>query len=239
MPRYVPKGSPHSITYQFEVGGQLVTPDPGSVRVSLFDNSGTPVGDWDEKAVTVTAPASKVQLNFSGADNTTFLEVGIRTVRIDFYYSGGFYSDRIDYLLTDDAPLPVSDSEVVAVLGLLVSDVPPDMIDVAMAVDTLERAYPIDVRAIVAAGTKLTLPLLRAVKLQAALTLSVTLENWVMQMEQADNALYRRFEEIDFSTMRESLKAELAALMQTVTGNAPAVPVLGILTTETDVITGG
>lgn len=238
MPRYISKGQAYTMTYRFEVGGQLVTPDTNSVKVSLFDNVGDVVGDWDQKIVPVTTPASKVDLQFSAADNTTPLVIGVRTVFIEFFYNGAYHSDTAAYLLRDDVNFPLTEAEVAAAIGLTLEDLPPGMIDIQAAIDMLNQRYSLNIRGIVSSGSALTAVAIRAVQLQAAMSVVYNVQTSMMQSEQADNSLYRRFENIDFQGMFDNLAGELAAAIALLRGTPTASPTLAARSVETDAVTG-
>lgn len=208
--KYVKIGSDYTHQVQFLVGGEFVIPDQNLATVTITNNAGTVVGDFNAKEFSIPEGTSGLSIPITSLDNQNTLQNEVRYVDVDFVYNGAKQTISDFYLLRDIVKFPLSPIDVLNVLGLG-NDLSSDQVDILAAYDSVKvDADPTNLDNILTGGGPILPYLINAVKYKAAMSLSVGAQNSIMQMEQSDNTLYRRFMEIDFDT----IDAKIASLYQ-------------------------
>lgn len=237
MAKYVEstKGSSHRI--DFIVDGEFVV--PSAATYTLRKNDGTVVGGLEDETITLTSTSTSTVISVSGANNTATLPYELRYLEVAFTYGGAVYRSDIVYNLRTSIRFPLSVTDVEAVLG---TSVPDGYIDILSAYDLVQLDAPeVNLGNILSGGTVLLPSLIEAVKYKAALDVAISIQNSMMQMEQADNTLYRRFEEIDFEGLRKQLSMRYSAALDKllgVTSSNLTTPLYSTLAQGTDAVTG-
>lgn len=236
-------GEDAAVSFDFTLGGQFVKPDLGSVKVTVRDNLGMTVQDWD-KAVQPDPLGTHMLLVLPAAINFLPAEAEMenRFVEVRFTVGGKPVSTLTSYRLSHFLPIMVSEDQVRGLLGATESEIPSHMIDLYGAYYTLLAAYPDVLLPALKSSTKANLSANNAIALQAALEQVPALAAKLAQSESQDNATNERMK-LDIPLLKQMLEAKLADEMKQVQtaivgpSVASASPYL-MLTTPADPITG-
>jgi len=237
MVKYVESTKASSHRINFIVDGEFVVPSVATY--TLRKNDGTVVSSLEDVTITLTDASTSAVISVAGSANTATLPYELRYLEVSFTYEGAVYRSDLVYNLRTSIRFPVSHSDVEAVLG---TSVPEGYIDILSAYDLVQLDAPeINLGNILSGGTVLLPSLIEAVKYKAALDVAVSIQNSMMQMEQADNTLYRRFEEIDFEGLRKQLSLRYSNALDKllgVTSSNLTTPLYSTLAQGTDALTG-
>ena len=213
MAKYVAINKASVQHVDFLVNGELVAPT--SATLTITNNTGAIIGSWDEAPLTLPADATGVNIAISASDNQVTLANEVRYLDVEFVYEGITYSTQDFYILRTNIKFPLSSSDILTVLGMSDGDIPSDQIDILSAFMEVQAdvGQEVDLSAILASGSALLPALINAVKYKAASYISIGAQNSLMQMEQADNTLYRRFEKIEWGTIDDKISKLYAAAL--------------------------
>lgn len=238
MTKYVQVSKAHAYKINFVVDGEPVT--PSSAKFTLTRNDGTVMGGFDETALTIAAGATSYTVAIPGSANAATLDSELRYCVTEFTYNSRTYILRDFYFLRDTLNFPLTEEQVRAALGLSSTELPDESIDIIRAYEQVQLDVPdTDLSNILEGGTELLPVLVEAVTYKAALQSASVMQSSMLQMEQADNTLYRRFEEIDFDGIFKRLeKAYSLAVLRLTGATATSEVTLAIVTADTDNITG-
>lgn len=239
MSKYVTDGTASIYHVDFIVNGQLVVPTEASYQ--LCSNDGTTIGGSPtNRPITLPSLATGVDLEISESDNTATVENEIRYVDVSFTYNNIEYSVSDYYLIKDSIRLPISKQDVRSILGVTDVELTDPDIDLIEALYLAQQDIPeTDIEAIFTSGSALVPAAIIAVKTKAAILASVCIENYMLQSEQADTSVYKRFMEIDFEAMRKALQERYNAAINVVAGvTDPTVPLLSTMAVGVDNVTG-
>lgn len=238
--KYVKTDSNHSFYIEFMVDNELVTPDTGTVTATLTKPDGTVLSGYDAVAVTPDGDSYTVFTVGSSANGKTN-DYELRHLEIYFEYNSKPHTILVNYNIVDRINIPVTEDEVRAVLGISVDEWPDDNIDIIKAYYDLqeeEQLESIDVDSTLEGGTSIVRNLIEAIKLKAALNIIPVLQIVVVQSQQADNTLFRRFEEVDFEAIRNMLIAEYSHHVSLVAGEDSVTLTYTTTGVGTDAVTG-
>ena len=218
MPKYVAANSPYVHHIDFMAGGELVA--PSSATVTIKDNTGAIVGDFDAKTITLAEGQTSANILIPALDNVASLEYEVRYIQVVYTVNDLIYTSTKFYVLRDNVFFPLTADEVLASIGMMSGEFPEDQIDILSAYYSVQVdvGTEIDLNDILTGGTELLPILIEAVKLKAASLILVGAQNSMMQMEQADNTLYRRFMEVDFDGMGGKLSGRYGVLLSMLLG---------------------
>lgn len=238
MPIYVEADKDYAHTVDYTVNGQLVT--PASATYTIRDNAGAVVDSLEDQTITIAENATSTVISIPAAANDKTLAYELRYVEVSFVYDGSTYNIVDHYVIRDDLRFPLTRDQVRAVLGLSSSELPDDSVDIYRAYGLVEDDVgdEANLTTILTGGTSSLPDLIDAVKYKAASLIVGTIEAHMMQSEQADNTLYRRFENIDFEKLRKEISGLYSLALNKILGvTTPTTPTLSLLATGTDVIT--
>lgn len=239
--KYVKKDTSHSFYIEFIVENQLVVPDTDSVTVTLTKPDGTILSGYNELAVTPGVGDSYVVLEITASANAKTNDYELRHLEIYFEKDSKPHTMLVNYNLVDRVNIPVTPDEVRAVLGISVDEWPDENIDIIKAYSDIqeeEQLNGVDVDATFEGGTSIVRNLVEAVKLKAALNILPALQIIAVQSQQADNVMFRRFETIDFETLRATLFGEYSRQLSLVAGDDNTSLVYTTIGQGTDAVTG-
>lgn len=239
MPKYVAAETTYNYHVDFMVNGQPVIPT--SASLTLTRNDGTIIAGLENTELELGSGDNYVDIELESEANEITLTNEIRYIDITFAYDGQTYYHSDYYFLKPSLKFPISNDEIRAILGLSASELPDEYIDKFSAIYLVQAdvGEAPDIQAIVADGDARLPAVLEAVRLRAAMQFMTSIQSSTMQMEQADNTLYKRFMEIDFDAMRSDLSGRYALALQQIRGDEAIVtPVISILAQGTDAVTG-
>lgn len=238
MTEYVQVSKAHAYKINFVVDGEPVT--PSSAMFTLTRNDGTVMGGFDESALTIGADATSVIVSIPGSANAATLDSELRYCTTEFVYDGKTYILRDFYFLRSELNFPLSPNDVRAALGLSSSELPDASIDIIHSYDQVQLDLPdVSLSNILETGSDLIPTLIDAVKYKAALEAATVIQSTMLQMEQADNTLYRRFAEVDFDGIMANLAKKYSLALLRLSGATDSTTAtLVIVTADTDNITG-
>lgn len=239
MAKYVPIGSDYTHHVDFIVNGELVVPTTANVTVT--NNAGSVVGSMNEQTITLQQGQTGADILIAAADNAVTLENELRYIIVTFTLGSSVYIIRDFYFLKENTQFPLDPADVLSVLGMTTGDIAADQVDILSAYQMVkdDAGEDVDTDAILATGSALMPYLILAVKYKAASFLSVGSQNSIMQMEQADNTLYKRFMEIDWDRIDRDISGLYANALWKLQGS----PVTGsqtysLMIAGTDAVTG-
>lgn len=239
MAKYVGSGTAYTYHVDFIVDGELVVPSSATIKIT--NNAGSVVGSYNNSALTLASGATGANVNISNVDNTPTLDNEIRYIEVKFTVNSIVYTHKDFYLLKDNVQFPLDPLDVLSVLGMTSGDVNPNTVDILSAyVSVKEDAGGLaDVDIILQTGSSLLPTLIDTVKYKAAMMISIGAQNSLMQMEQSDNTLYRRFMEIDFKSMDKKISDLYQSSLYKLQGSPVAEsPVISLVVFGTDPVTG-
>lgn len=240
MANYAASDKDYGYRIQFILDGQPVSPSEATYTVT--DNAGAVVESLEDVAVLLpNLGDTYADIVIPAAANEKTLANEVRYVTVTFTHGGLTHTFTDFYFLRDGIRLPISPDDVRSLIGATSSEIADSQVDLFSAYAQVQTDAPnVNLDAILTSGDARFPALLEAVKVKAAMNLSTTFETSIMQMEQADNTLYRRFEEIDFDSMRNTLAARYSAALRILTGDDSfgVAPLMGIFAVGTDPVTG-
>jgi len=240
MAGYVSSGKDFTYNLDFVVKGELVSPEVA--KYTLRDNVGEPIaGQEDVEIYLGDSNPTSIGFVIPGSANGKTKQTELRFIDIDFQYDGLPYHRNDYYEIHDPIRLPVSLNAVRFLVGADSDEITDEQIDLVSALRAVQTdvGSSFDISTIIGEGTSALPAVIEAIKLRAAMSLTVGLETGLMQMEQADNTVYRRFANMDFDGLASRLTAAYKQALVAITG-APslAVPTFLIVATGTDPVTG-
>lgn len=238
MTKYVAIGYPTTVILDFKVNGELVV--PSSANATITNNAGTVLDNWDNETIELVPNATSCALQILAEDNEASLAYEVRYIDVSFLYDGVEYTVNDFYTLRESLHFPLKEEDVLAVIGMAPGEVPEGYVDIFNAFGLVQDDLPnVNLNAILTGGSALLPALINAVKYKAASLLLIGGQNSLMQMEQSDNTLYRRFMEIDFGAIGDQIMTQYRIALNKLQGSQTAIdPVLSQFITGTDAVTG-
>jgi len=240
MTRYVANNQVSSHKISFIVDGDFVSPD--SASYSLYDNDGVIVEALQDVVITIGSEQTFAAITIPADANTRVLPTEIRFLEVTYVVDGATYTTTEFYIIKENIRLPVDKNDVRLLFGALQNELPDDMIDLISAFGLVKEDLPdIDLDAIISTGSELLPSLISAIKYRAAMTLSISVQNSMMQSEQADNNSYKRFDNKNFADFFDNFSAEYRRALAILLGDAVPVigaPVFSLMVTGVDPVTG-
>lgn len=236
---YVKDGSDYSLFIEFKPNSELVVPDADSVELTLTKNDGSAITDFDGISVTTDEDTTSVVVSIPANRNTATFDVEVRTAKVTYEVDGKPYKDYYFYTLLPYVDIPVSKDAVRLVLGITVDELEDDQIDLVKAFVDVDAALgDTSLSGVIEAGTSKVWSCLEAVKLRAALNLIPVLQLIAAQSQSADNVEVRRFEEVDFPSLRRKLVGDYSTALRGITGASATIPTFSAVQTGVDPVTG-
>jgi len=228
-----------TIKIPFMLDGDFVTPDVGSVKYTIRDNSGTPIIGQIDVPVTTTTETTSVVLDIAGFVNAKAKEVENRFVTLKYKVSGAERRIQVNYQIIDWINLTASPSQVRNALGVDGDELEDDDINLLAAYMRLKQDLggTILVTALMA-GDLTTIYANHAVALRTALDLISSLQLRVTQQERSDTSEFQRFAKVDFNKIRADIQANLDVALLGVEGKESSISPVFILSNRTDPFTG-
>lgn len=230
-------GRSNSVLVEFQRDGQYVMPDPGSIRLTIFDNSGVAVTGYDgvpQPDVTATT----VLLNIPASVNFINEERENRFLRVEFTNDGYPCVFKTTYRLTNFLPIEASAADVRSALGLRDSELDDEEVDLYSAYFELSRKIP-TLGARLISGDDSAMYANRALVLMEALRIFPSLPLRAVKEDSLNNASLIRAT-IDWENLRASLEAQLQEALSSIDTMLPVTylmtPLL-VLTTPIDPVT--
>lgn len=240
MTVYVGINTPYNYKANFVVEGRAVTPT--SATITLKNNTGAVVGGIEDEPLVIDTDATYSIFTVGASDNVPTLDYEIRTFTINFEYEGKDYVFNESYILRQIYFTAVTPDDVRALVGMSSDELPDASIDINGAYERVKAAVTgASLDNIFSSGSALISTARLAIMLAAALYGMKAFELSVMQSEQADNTLYKRFNSMDFTGIVDRLERDLAIAIATLNGvalGATDVVTVFQVATGTDPVTG-
>ena len=241
MLSWVIAGSDLTYKVDFFAGGALVTPDPGSVYLTIRDNAGLGIAPYIHQAQVVTG--TQLDLTIPGLVNTPVVPGTLETrfVIVEFLYQGRPYAVRQTYRLTPFIPFSADEATVRKHLGMMPEELEDFEIDLYQAYyELLTRVTALGT--ILQSGAVSALRANDALAIQAALLIITSLVARYAQRTASADSEFTRATKFDPEQLVADLQARLDDLVNELTAADPTAvtsPVLFIVTTRTtDPVTG-
>jgi hypothetical protein len=237
-------GEEVTLNLNFKLDGQFVIPDAGSLKVTIRDNSGAVLPDWNKASV---ESEGKTQQLLTLPSALTFVpsssDMEARYLSIEWTVLGTHCTMSEVVKLVPFIPIQANPNMVRNLLGATDEEIPDSDIDIYEAYFKLLSKYPeylpLGLRS---ARASACYPANRAVALTAALIQVPALGAKLSQSE-----THETYSLVRMKVNMEELKKELTTLLasavsdmlEALTGSTSEVnPTLLSLSTPTDVITG-
>lgn len=241
MPKYVKASSSCVIRADLVVNSELVTPDDGTVSVTLYDTNGSTISGYTDvlvelplggTSVQYVVPAEVNELPSGGAAH--------RYVEFKFVYGEQNYTTSDQYELVNRVMFPVTPHDVRTKLGLQAAELEDNEVDFIGAYRKIQKAMPsVDFEARFVSGDYDLTYLKNLLVAVAALSVLPSLQLRVSSQEQVDNTIWRRLSKIDFETLEAQLKSEVDAETFNLTqDDGTGLIILALLAVGTDAVTG-
>lgn len=241
MLSWVIAGSDLTYKVDFFAGGALVTPDPGSVYLTIRDNAGLGIAPYIHQAQVVTG--TQLDLTIPGLVNTPVVPGTLETrfVIVEFLYQGRPYAVRQTYRLTPFIPFSADEATVRKHLGMMPEELEDFEIDLYQAYyELLTRVTALGT--ILQSGAVSALRANDALAIQAALLIITSLVARYAQRTASADSEFTRATKFDPEQLVADLQARLDDLVNELTAADPTAvtsPALFIITTRTtDPVTG-
>lgn len=215
---------------------------PFEVFITITGNgSNTPIGIYDELSIDVAENDTYTVLLIPSTVNQKSLDLEFRFVDVKLVdQEGKIYHKRYSYILREDIKLPIDASDVLALIGISEPEY-HKYVDLYRAYDEVsnELSSSLTVSDLVTSGSSSVTYIIEAVKLKAAINTSIGFQTFILQSEQADNTVYKRFSSVNFSDIDRKLEANYNKAIANVLGTAGTPEIsLFLAVTGTDPVTG-
>lgn len=227
------EGEPLDFPVPFFVEGDLVVPDAGSAKMSVYDHEGN-------KVVEQSINQDHVIINGTFHTIAEGREFEKRIIIVSFRAGGKLYTVRNSYQVVPFLPFSVSADDVRAFIGIKSAELPDDEIDLFSAYIKLSNMVGSErLKDRLTSGTVYELRANDAICMVAVLDIIPSLMQRVL-LHEADGVLqFRRHVIKDFNALEEAARARLAEDLIDLGVNPTGAPLaLFSKITSTDVITG-
>jgi hypothetical protein len=241
MPKYITTNKDYSYKIDFIVDGEYIS--PSSANITLTKNDSSVVGGINQTALTIATDATSATYLISASNNIKTLDTEIRYITVNFTHNAKPYTIKDFYQVVAALEIPVSTADVKNIIGLSDKELPDEMIDIYAAFNDVTSetdSAGVDTTTILTTGSSLLPALQEAVKFKAAINSLLGIETLILQSEQADNTIYKRFSTIDFNEILARLNNKYNAAILKLSGvgaGEAATSTLLIISTGTDRIT--
>lgn len=215
--------------------------DAGSVKWSLFDNSGAAFGE----ATTLANPegATSVSIEVDAEQHTidSARRFEARTLITRWKSNGQSYADRLSYRVIPMLNHAVTPDDVRAVLGLNEDELQDNEIDITAAYFSFEdSAGQTALADALASGAHITTHANRGIIAEAALAVFPSLRIRVGQTQTNGELRYERFRTTpEFDKIERMLRDMRSEALDLISDGVVVNPSMLVLTSPADVITGG
>jgi hypothetical protein len=221
-----------SVAIDYVVDDQYVVPSSASFMVRTADGSELISGSLPSLSTTESLLIQDIYNELSAGN-----DFEQRFVIVFFVYNGQTYHTSLAYGITTFIPMSSTPQDVRRELGVDRSELLDDEIDVYQAYFSLAALHGSSFTEAFTAGGTRSLSANRAVSLQAALDVIESMPLRAFQMMRSEHAETRRFRDVDFKELADSLRAKLAAELEILKEVTPIAPTIFELSFPTDPIT--
>lgn len=203
-----------SVTFELKVGNDFVVPDPSTTAVFTVRNRAgatlhtetlvNPVGS----TLTFITPSGVNTLTGSNTNE-------IRLTSLTYVYEGVTFKLDNTYKVTQFLPLTVTPQTVRTLLGLSYEELEDEEVDLITAYYTLANGYGTTFTTAFTTEGYLGDQANKAVCLQSAINLALSLPQRIAQKTDEEKASFQRASKLDPYKLVNSLKVELAETIET------------------------
>jgi hypothetical protein len=228
-------GTTIAVPVSFTVDGKPRVPDANSAGYVLYGHSGTQLTTG---SITTGAAQTSAIVSIADTHNTITNPFEKRTLVVTWLTSGVPFRTRINYRLTPFLNHTVTTNKVRALLGINLSELPDDDIDILAAYFRVENELGSAVfSAALSAGDHTELAVNDAITCEAALALLPGLQFRFAQRETDGQVGFDRIQIRDWKTVRHDLLQARTAAFDVVLGREGTYTAI-LVATGTDAITG-
>lgn len=192
-----------------------LSPDNNTVTFTVRDVTGATLLTDTTSPIVGT---NLVQIIVPAANNNKTLDYEQRYVEISYTSDGYPYTDQLAYNLIEWLPISANADDVRRLIGLYREELPDDRIDILTAYYAITEETQLDLVDLIQAGTYDTILVNRAIALRAAIAVIPSLQLLVLQTEQADNIVAKRFTSVDFDRIEAALIDKYNEALGIITG---------------------
>lgn len=232
-------GQDATLRVAFELDGQPVVPDVGSVMYTVRGNSGAAVSGLTDVPVTTQSDTTAVVITVAGLNNTLVKRTERRTVVIRFAVGGQLYYLTRRYRVVpwlNHAVEPWAVRSFVGVNRQELGDSEIDLVHAYLEVEAVVGQTTFDTA--LAAGGLTSDKANLAIKYRAVLDVLPSLQLKVAKAEDNGTMKFQRLDKIDFRSLHLEAAGRLGELLTELSGRDSGSFVLGILSAPVDPITG-
>lgn len=219
---------------------------PNIVLVSMFGNDGeTPISDYDDKPITIPTGSYSLDLVIPAVHLQKTLDTEFRSIKVVYQFGAQGILNTITkgFLLRDGIRfLPISPRDVLSSIGLQPDPDLLGMVDIYGALDIVQEdaGDSVDISALIISGSSQAKNMLYAIKYRAAMMFCLGIENALMQSEQGDNTIYKRFSTVNFEALRQGASEAYSRYLYLIQGTVAegSTPTYSLMVQGTDPVTG-
>lgn len=234
--KYAVAGKSYVQHFDFEVDGQLVVPTAASY--SVRNNAQEIVEGLEDETIDLTSSPTSINIMLAEEVQTVDAPNTLRYVDLQFTYGDIVYQVGDFYGVRESMILPIKPDQVRFVLGVSDAELPDEAIDLYQAYFLVQGEVGLTLDDIITSGSEQLPYLVEAVICKAAMSFYTSMQTSIMQSEQADNSLYKRFAKVDFGALKAELAGRYAIALRQLTGDVAVTPLLSTLAQGTDAVTG-
>lgn len=210
MNRWYLAGQACSFFVEFKKDGEFVQPDSASIKLTIRDNSGTPISGYNAASQADTALTSLLLTIPSNVNNISSGRE-TRYVQLDFTSAGVPCNFRSSYKLSAFLPISASPEDVRNILGAREKEVKNEEVELYEAYYQLLRTNSTLTASLIATGDA-AMYANRAVALKAALILLPSMPVRALKEETLNNSSAIRAT-IDWGALRAAIESELSTVL--------------------------
>lgn len=236
---YIEADQDASFTIPFMVDGDYVTPDVGTTKYTVYDNSGVAIPGLVDQDLTVQADATTADLTVLAANQSrNSLNTALRTIVVRYRFNGFPKTYRLSYTLIPFINCSVTEDDVRASVGLDDGEYPDSDMDIVAAYLRLGEALGGTILAdAFSSGAQRAQDAHSAVLADTALASIPAIRHRASSKRAADGTVQWKAE-VNFEALAHDLQAKKDTAMAVMLGTSSASPTLIVIGDRTDPLTG-
>lgn len=221
-----------SVGIDYLVGDQFVVPTSATYSVRKSDGTVLATGQMPAAATNEALVVAAANNGLTGGN-----EFEQRFITIIFVYAGQTYQDSKAYGIFSFVPLTATPQDVRREIGLDLSELPDNEIDIPQAYFVLSSIHGTTFTDAFTSSDIKAISANRAVALQAAIDIVESLPLRTFSMMRSEDSQVERFSGIDFDKLASNLKSKLSNELEVAKNTTVTQPTIFDVSTPTDVIT--
>lgn len=236
----VRNNTPAYVPFVFEQHGEIITPDTGSARYSLYNHAGAIVPAYSNVALNLGANVTEVAVAVPQDQNIISGDFEKRSVILRYSYNGKWYEEKKDYVILPFRNYSVTAQSVRNYIGATHIELPDEDVDMEYAYYMTKKDLGIvDIDSFLT-GTDYEkfLKANQAIVLRSVIHIANSLPMKLPEKETKDTVSYQRFKNFDFDAMKDRAQKEYRTHINDLLAAERIPYAIALAATGTDPITG-